>query len=40
MRWGIKGELSKFNISTKSCLDEIEKCQESSIGPNFIVLQA
>jgi hypothetical protein len=37
MRWGIKSELTKDNITTSLCLNEIKNSQIYSIGPNFIV---
>ena len=37
MRWGIKSELTKDNITTTLCLNEIKNSQIYSIGPNFIV---
>ena len=37
MRWGIKSELTKDNVTTTLCLNEIRNCQKYSIGPNFIV---
>ena len=37
MRWGIKSELTKDNITTTLCLNEIKNSIQYSIGPNFIV---
>jgi hypothetical protein len=36
MRWGISSELAENHKSNEICLNEIKRCQEHSIGPNFI----
>ena len=36
MRWGITKEMQDAQMATDICLHEIQKCQEQSVGPNFI----
>jgi hypothetical protein len=33
MRWGITEEMA-----SEVCLEEVEKCNELSIGPSFVVI--
>jgi hypothetical protein len=37
MRWGISNEATNTHMATTICLNEINNCQNLSIGPNFIV---
>ena len=37
MRWGIPEQASNNHSTTDLCLQEIRKCQEVSVGPNFLV---
>ncbi|RNA30370.1 NACHT and WD repeat domain-containing 2-like, partial [Brachionus plicatilis] len=36
MRWGISNEITSSHMTTTVCLNEIQNCQNSSVGPNFI----
>ena len=38
LRWGISAEASIDNKSMLLCLDEIRKCQETNIKPNFLIM--
>ncbi len=38
LRWGISTEASLDNKSMLLCLDEIKKCQETNIKPNFLIM--
>jgi hypothetical protein len=38
MRWGINHEATNNHMATTICLNEINNCQNLSIGPNFIVI--
>ena len=38
MRWGVPEQASDNHSTTDLCLHEIHKCQEVSVGPNFVVL--
>lgn len=38
LRWGISTEASVDNKSMLLCLDEIRKCQETNIKPNFLIM--
>ena len=37
MRWGIASDVTNTHMATSICLNEIDICQNISIGPNFIV---
>jgi len=37
MRWGIASDVTNTHMATSICLNEIDICQNLSIGPNFIV---
>lgn len=37
MRWGVRDEATDDHMTTILCLQEIAKCQELSMGPNFVV---
>jgi len=37
MRWGVPEHASDSHSTTELCLQEINKCQEVSAGPNFVV---
>ena len=37
MRWGVPEQASDNHSTTELCLQEILKCQEVSVGPNFVV---
>ena len=37
MRWGITPEIEDEQLVTEVCLNEIEKCQNQSLGPYFVV---
>ena len=37
MRWGVPEQASDNHSTTELCLQEIIKCQEVSVGPNFVV---
>lgn len=39
MRWGISNEITTSHMTTTVCLNEIKNCQNSSVGPNFIVIK-
>ena len=36
MRWGVRDEATDDHQTTAFCLQEIQTCQESSVGPNFV----
>ncbi|KAJ8046652.1 NACHT domain- and WD repeat-containing protein 1 [Holothuria leucospilota] len=38
MRWGVKDEATTDHMTTFLCLQEIKKCQDISLGPNFMFL--
>lgn len=37
MRWGVPEQASDNHSTTELCIQEIKKCQEISVGPNFVV---
>ena len=37
MRWGVPEQASDNHSTTDLCIQEIKKCQEVSVGPNFVV---
>ena len=37
LRWGIRDESQDDHTTIDLCLQEIENCQKSSIGPSFVV---
>ena len=37
MRWGITDVAMLSNLSTNMCLNEIQNCKKTSMGPYFIV---
>jgi len=37
MRWGIASDVTNTHMATSICLNEIDICQDLSIGHNFIV---
>jgi hypothetical protein len=37
MRWGITDESQNDHSAEKICLQEIDNCQQTSLGPNFVV---
>lgn len=37
MRWGVRDTATTDHMTTFLCLQEIQKCQEISLGPNFMV---
>jgi hypothetical protein len=38
LRWGISDEAGRDHKTIQMCLDEIKRCQETKLKPNFIVL--
>ena len=38
MRWGITDEVTRNNLTSTICLNEIRNCQKDSFGPNFVGL--
>eukprot|EP00043_Microstomoeca_roanoka_P010733 m.101794 g.101794 ORF g.101794 m.101794 type:complete len:2172 (-) comp14987_c1_seq1:97-6612(-) len=38
MRWGIRDESTNDHKTTEICMEEIQQCQERSLGPNFVTL--
>eukprot|EP00057_Strongylocentrotus_purpuratus_P015686 XP_011670160.1 PREDICTED: NACHT and WD repeat domain-containing protein 1 isoform X1 [Strongylocentrotus purpuratus] len=38
MRWGVRDEASTDHTTTQICLREIQKCQNVSMGPNFLFI--
>ena len=37
MRWGVPEQAADNHSTTDLCIQEIKKCQEVSVGPNFVV---
>ena len=37
MRWGVPEQASNNHSTSDLCIHEIRKCQEVSVGPNFVV---
>ncbi|ELU08907.1 hypothetical protein CAPTEDRAFT_127243, partial [Capitella teleta] len=37
MRWGVPEHATENHSTTDLCLSEVRKCQELSVGPNFVV---
>ena len=37
MRWGVPEQASDNHTTSELCIQEIKKCQEVSVGPNFMV---
>ena len=37
MRWGVRDEATDDHMTSDLCLREIRKCQQVSVGPNFVV---
>ena len=37
MRWGVPEQASDNHSTTELCIQEIKKCQQVSVGPNFVV---
>ena len=38
MRWGITDEITRSNMTSSICLNEIKNCQKESFGPNFVAI--
>eukprot|EP00004_Rigifila_ramosa_P018478 TRINITY_DN459_c0_g1_i2.p1 TRINITY_DN459_c0_g1~~TRINITY_DN459_c0_g1_i2.p1 ORF type:complete len:3633 (-),score=762.01 TRINITY_DN459_c0_g1_i2:106-9975(-) len=38
MRWGIRDEATDHHQTTAICMSELKRCQEQSLGPNFVCL--
>ena len=39
MRWGVPEQAADNHSTTDLCIQEIKKCQEVSVGPNFVVCE-
>lgn len=37
LRWGIPNTQATDYLTTELCLEELERCQKTSIGPAFVV---
>lgn len=37
MRWGVPEQAADNHSTTELCLQEIQRCREVSLGPNFVV---
>ena len=38
MKWGVRHQSRDDQSTVDLCLKQIEKCQRTSIGPNFVVM--
>jgi hypothetical protein len=38
MRWGISSDAFEYHGTTDLCLQEIQNCKKTSLGPNFVTL--
>lgn len=38
MRWGITSDAFEYHGTTDLCLQEIQNCKKTSLGPNFVTL--